>query len=297
VRTDWPATIGPAGLMRPDDRDAIRQALRMLHRRIGADMLFGGEVVDGRLFLTEFIGARTDGLRELRLTSGEGLGGRVVQQARVIGISDYLRTDSITHEHDNLIAGERLRAMLAVPYVVGRAVRGVIYSAVRSSVALGDRSADIMIDSARALGREVTSRDEVDRRLRLMLGAGALAHGARSDPNMLAELRELQGDLRLIAHDVADAAVRDRLLRALARLVAMNGPNQQSTASARDILSPREVDVLGQVALGCRNREIAQRLSIGEETVRSYLRNAAGKLGTHSRQQSVLAARRLGLLA
>ena len=63
------------------------------------------------------------------------------------------------------------------------------------------------------------------------------------------------------------------------------------------VLSPREIDVLTQVALGLRNEEVAQRLSLSAETVKSYLRSAAVKLGTHSRYESVHAARRLGLLA
>jgi len=101
--------------LQPSDRDAIRQALRVLRQKIGAGMLFGGEVIDGKLFLTEFIGARTEGLRHLRLASGEGLGGSVLAQGRPIGVSDYVATDSISHENDHLILGEGLRAMLASP--------------------------------------------------------------------------------------------------------------------------------------------------------------------------------------
>ncbi len=101
--------------LQPSDRDAIRQALRVLRQKIGAGMLFGDEVIDGKLFLTEFIGARTEGLRHLRLASGEGLGGSVLAQGRPIGVSDYVATDSISHENDHLILGEGLRAMLASP--------------------------------------------------------------------------------------------------------------------------------------------------------------------------------------
>ncbi len=62
------------------------------------------------------------------------------------------------------------------------------------------------------------------------------------------------------------------------------------------VLSPRETDVLSHVALGCSNAEIAQRLSVGAETVKSYLRSAMSKLDVHSRHEAVVAARKSGLL-
>ncbi len=61
-------------------------------------------------------------------------------------------------------------------------------------------------------------------------------------------------------------------------------------------LSPRELDVLALLAVGCGNAEVAQRLGLLPETVKSYLRNAMSKLGTHSRMETVVAARRGGYL-
>jgi DNA-binding CsgD family transcriptional regulator len=61
-------------------------------------------------------------------------------------------------------------------------------------------------------------------------------------------------------------------------------------------LSAREVDVLAQAALGCSNREIATRLSLRPETVKSYLGSAMTKLDAHTRLEAVVHARRLGLL-
>ena len=58
----------------------------------------------------------------------------------------------------------------------------------------------------------------------------------------------------------------------------------------------RELDVLTQVALGCSNAVAAKRLSLRTETVKSYLRSAAAKLGAHTRHEAVSKARRAGLL-
>lgn len=250
--------------LQPSDRDAIRQALRVLRQKIGAGMLFGGEVIDGKLLLTEFIGARTEGLRHLRLASGEGLGGSVLAQGRPIGVSDYVATDSISHENDHLILVRACAPCSLVPYVVGRSVRGVFYAALRNDAPLGDRATDFMLDGGRALGREVRLRDEVDRRVPLLSSATREAAKPEPDPITLAEIRELHANLRAIAHDIDDPAVRSRLESSSNRLAALGRPRSGGENPA-DALSPREIDVLAQVALGCRNTEIAERLSIGVE--------------------------------
>jgi LuxR family transcriptional regulator, regulator of acetate metabolism len=54
--------------------------------------------------------------------------------------------------------------------------------------------------------------------------------------------------------------------------------------------------VLAQIALGCTNQEAALRLSLGAETVKSYLRQAMSKLDAGTRHEAVARARRYGLL-
>lgn len=61
-------------------------------------------------------------------------------------------------------------------------------------------------------------------------------------------------------------------------------------------LSPRELEVLRQVALGRSNREIARELVVSEATVKTHLVHAFGKLGVDNRTAAVAAARRTGLL-
>jgi LuxR family maltose regulon positive regulatory protein len=61
-------------------------------------------------------------------------------------------------------------------------------------------------------------------------------------------------------------------------------------------LSEREREVLGLIAEGLSNREIAQRLFIAASTVKVHTYNIYGKLGVHSRTQAVAKARALGVL-
>ena len=53
------------------------------------------------------------------------------------------------------------------------------------------------------------------------------------------------------------------------------------------VLSAREVEIIGHVAMGQRAAEIAEELGIAESTVRSHLRNAMRKSGARSQAQLV----------
>jgi DNA-binding NarL/FixJ family response regulator len=69
--------------------------------------------------------------------------------------------------------------------------------------------------------------------------------------------------------------------RSVARLIA-EGPAEQRVAQ----LSPREREVLELLADGYRGPEIAERLFLSLETVRTHIRNAVGKLGARTRVQA-----------
>lgn len=64
---------------------------------------------------------------------------------------------------------------------------------------------------------------------------------------------------------------------------------------AEDPLTEREVQVLALVARGLSNQEIADRLFIGERTVRTHISNILGKLHLANRTQAALYAQREGL--
>jgi DNA-binding NarL/FixJ family response regulator len=67
--------------------------------------------------------------------------------------------------------------------------------------------------------------------------------------------------------------------------------------ATHDELTPRETDVLRQLALGRSNKEIATALSIGEETVKSHVGSVFSKLQVENRAQAVVRAIRLRIVA
>ena len=62
-------------------------------------------------------------------------------------------------------------------------------------------------------------------------------------------------------------------------------------------LSPRETEILGHVANGEANKQIASILSISEQTVKNHLTSIMQKLEASDRTHAVVLALRLGLLS
>ena len=63
-----------------------------------------------------------------------------------------------------------------------------------------------------------------------------------------------------------------------------------------EALSAREIEVLRQIAGGNRNRDIAERLFISEETVKVHIKHIMEKLGASDRTQAVAIGIRRGII-
>jgi len=61
-------------------------------------------------------------------------------------------------------------------------------------------------------------------------------------------------------------------------------------------ITPREMEILALVAEGLSNREIAERLFVSENTVKTHCSRAFDKLGAKRRTQAVQRGKELGLL-
>lgn len=61
-------------------------------------------------------------------------------------------------------------------------------------------------------------------------------------------------------------------------------------------ITPRELEILGLVAQGLSNREIAGRLFVSENTVKTHCSRAFEKLGARKRMQAVQLGKEFGLL-
>jgi hypothetical protein len=143
-------------------------------------VLFGGEVHGDALLLSEFVGTRTGLLRGLVVRSSSGLGGASMVAGRPMSVADYRNSSHITHDYDTPVLSEGIKSVLAVPVVVDGTARAMLYGAYRAGAPIGDRTADLMVASARRLSLELTVRDEVESRLRIR--ETHLAGSARAGP-------------------------------------------------------------------------------------------------------------------
>lgn len=120
----------------------------------------------------------------------------------------------------------------------------------------------------------------------------AIAMGASGYVNKSAADSELVSAIRAVARgrafiDAGDAATLESIL------------SPGSTASGRtpvETLSEREREVLGQVARGYTNRQIADDIGLSVKTVESYRARLMRKLGLKERSDLVRVAIELGLI-
>jgi DNA-binding NarL/FixJ family response regulator len=123
---------------------------------------------------------------------------------------------------------------------------------------------------------------------------GALQAGARGYLTKDAGAAEIARAVHAAAagQTLLDPAVQQRLLAAVAD--GRPGPPRHP-ANLPDELTPREAEVLGLIAAGLSNAEIAARLVISEATVKTHVNHVFAKTGARDRAQAVHYAYQHGL--
>ena len=118
---------------------------------------------------------------------------------------------------------------------------------------------------------------EGDIEIRRALEAGARSYMLKStQPNDLAEtIRQVNAGKKSVPSEVA-CRIAEHL--------------------SEDPLTEREVEVLTFAMSGNRNRDIADRLVISEETVKAHMKHILEKLGASDRTQAVTIAARRGII-
>lgn len=125
--------------------------------------------------------------------------------------------------------------------------------------------------------------------LRAALQAGAVGYLTKD-----VGVERLQGALLLACSGeaVISSRLASRLLRSFCGALEQR---QQLRQGGQSRLTARELEVLGMVAQGATNREIAELLVISENTVKVHLRNILDKLHLRNRQQAATFAVQQGL--
>jgi DNA-binding NarL/FixJ family response regulator len=122
------------------------------------------------------------------------------------------------------------------------------------------------------------SSSDTDGEIERALRSGASGYVLKTMPQeeLLAVIRAVHDGRRLVSAEVA-AVLAEHL--------------------GDEALTPRELDVLQLIRDGHKNKQVADRLSISENTVNFHIKNIVGKLGANDRTHAVTIAVRRGLLA
>lgn len=122
------------------------------------------------------------------------------------------------------------------------------------------------------------------------LRAGALGYLLKdvSGHELAEAVRTIAGGGALI-----DPSVTRKVVAEFARVAP---PARQPDMGLVEPLSEREMEILQLLARGLSNREIADRLSLAQGTVKNYVTNVLQKLGARDRTQAALRARELGVV-
>ena len=145
-----------------------------------------------------------------------------------------------------------------------------------------------------ALCREIRSASPATRVILLLDSSErapvieAFRAGARGIFARTESLRLLAKCILCVHQDQVWAGSRE--LHYLLEAFGEPAPIRLNNASGNALLSARELDVVNCLAEGLTNREIAQRLTLTEHTVKNYLFRIFDKLGVSSRVEVVLYA-------
>lgn len=128
---------------------------------------------------------------------------------------------------------------------------------------------------------------EDDEKVFEALRAGATGYLLKSTPpeKLLDALRELHA---------GGSPMSGQIARKVIRQLVEGAPAPAAEAPALPDLSPREREILDLLAKGHRYKEVAHRLGISLDTVRTHIRHVYEKLQVHSRTEAMLKLTRPG---
>lgn len=95
--------------------------------------------------------------------------------------------------------------------------------------------------------------------------------------------------------DAGDALLGPHTTRRLIERFLASPPPHAARPAALDTLTERELEVMREIPRGLTNREIAERLYIGEGTVKTHVARILSKLGLRDRVQIVIYAYEHGI--
>lgn len=144
-----------------------------------------------------------------------------------------------------------------------------------------------------AVGVVILTADDQEQTLfdAIRAGAGAYLHKDCDPAELIDAIRKVRGGQFIINEKIfSRPAVASRVLAEF-RELSVYGPGSSHVFAP---LSPREVQILDNIAQGRTNKEVAYALAISEQTVKNHMSSILRKLSVNDRTQAVVYAIRQG---
>jgi DNA-binding NarL/FixJ family response regulator len=152
-----------------------------------------------------------------------------------------------------------------------------------------DATREILVEHPKAKIVFLTMHED-DERLFAAIRAGAKGFLVKNIPVMqlLESLRGLQ---------VGEAPISRTMTARILEAFSQTDSQKADDASALELLTDREREVLIELGRGGTNREIANRLFISDNTVKNHIHNILEKLGLSNRREVIRYAQQRGLIS
>jgi DNA-binding NarL/FixJ family response regulator len=160
--------------------------------------------------------------------------------------------------------------------------------------------ADLPGDAANHLCEELSERAEAPRVVMLSRGseAGRIVDSVRAGAAAWVSKGESLAHLLRVIRGVAagETWLPPAEMGAVLRLLLQEHEQQRESDRLLASLTPRERDILSCLAEGAGRQDVAERLHLSANTVRTHLQNLMAKLGVHSTLEAVALTRPQQLL-
>lgn len=223
-------------------------AMKSIARRIRElgdfDMSLVGRLeADRRMVHRSWHGTQSPALHRLVVPEGIGLGGKSIELRRPVCVRDYRTSDSITHEFDDLVAQEGLRAMVAVPMIYGGSVLGAIYAGVRQEVSFGDQIVARMEEAAMAASVSLVSSQRAKIQTGVAVDAERRRMAADLHDSVSPVLFRIGAELRSLRSMEDLSRIRDRIDEVASQVASVSALLRNSLADLSEHPPDRQLAV------------------------------------------------------
>ena len=228
-------------------------------------------------------GARTERFRQVQVSTGEGLGGRVMVERRPVEVHSYIDDPRITNHFIDVVKAEGLGGMVAVPVEHDSELVGLLYGGLRSIGTIGERAKVVL---------ERAAHDVAPMMAASIRASAAIQHHVDAERQRIAN--DLHDDVGQLLFSISVAAQRlrdggDENLSAVAQRIEHQAQEAaQRMRQAFKVLGPSSTDEAVAVAL---QREIDDFIARSSLTAHFVVRGVARPLPPRAEAALVGAAR------